>query len=214
MLRNISILLADDHPMLLKGLHQEFVDNGYTNVSIVSNGAEALNFIAENNPKIAILDIEMPLLSGFEVIQKARELQIATKFIILTYHKEKGFIVQAKKMQIEGYLIKDDQFNEIENCIKQLLDGKDYVSSSFNDDVIEEINKQFLALQFLTPSERTIIRLIAQKLNSNEIANQLNIAARTVQKHRTNIIAKLELDSSQNSLSDWTEKHRELILTL
>lgn len=214
MVKNASILLTDDHPILLKGLLQEFLDNGYTNVNIANNGAEALSFISENNPDVAILDIEMPLLNGFEVIQKAKELNLKTKFVILTYHKEKGFIVQAKKMKIEGYLIKDDQFLEIEKCLKSISQGEEYISSSFNSKILNEIDKQFLAIQFLTPSERTIIRLISQKLNSNEIANQLNIAVRTVQKHRTNIIAKLELETNQNSLLDWAEKHKELVATL
>lgn len=214
MVKTSLILLADDHPILLKGLLQEFLDNGYTNVNIVNNGAEALSFISDNNPDVTILDIEMPLLNGFEVIQKAKELNLKTKFVILTYHKEKGFIVQAKKMKIEGYLIKDDQFSEIEKCLKSISQGEEYISSSFNSKILNEIDKQFLAIQFLTPSERTIIRLISQKLNSNEIANQLNIAVRTVQKHRTNIIAKLELETNQNSLLDWAEKHKELVATL
>lgn len=214
MLKNISILLADDHPMLLKGLHQEFIDNGYTNVSMVTNGAEALNFISEKNPDIAILDIEMPLLSGFEVIKKAHTLQISTKFIILTYHKEKGFIVQAKRLKIEGYLIKDDSFNEIEKCIKAISNNTNYISASFSNIDIKSIDKQLACLHYLTPSERTILRLISNKLNSSEIAKKLSISTRTIQKHRTNIIAKLELRSNKDTLSEWTSKYKEIINTL
>jgi len=211
---NISILLADDHPILLKGLVQEFETNGYTRVVTAKNGAEALQIIHDTNPIIAILDMEMPMLSGFEVIQKAREVGTTTKFIILTYHKEQGFVVQAKKMKIDGYLVKDDTFNEIENCIKSVLLNKFYVSSSFHKNIIEDVDKQVELLNHLTPSERTIIRMISQKLNSTQIAEQLRVSPRTIQKHRTNIIAKLNLEASKDSLSIWTDSHKELVLTL
>lgn len=210
----ISILLTDDHPILLKGLHQEFINHGYTQVYTANNGMEALNFIVKNEPKIAILDIEMPILTGFEVIIKAKELGLNTKFIILSYHKEKGFIVQAKKIGIEGYLVKDDQFSEIENCIHTILNNKSYISSSFNDNFLKEVNQQTQAIQHLTPSERTILRLIANNLNSNQIAEKLKISVRTVHKHRTNIISKLELEQNKDALSNWANTYKTLILSL
>ena len=84
------VLIADDHPILLKGLQQEFSERGYNNITIANNGMEALQCILKDSPEVAILDVEMPVLTGFEVIQKAREANSTTKFIILTYHKEKG----------------------------------------------------------------------------------------------------------------------------
>jgi len=212
--KNTSILLADDHPILLKGLTQEFITNGYTQIVTAKNGAEALQVIHEVKPVIAILDMEMPMLTGFEVIQKAREVGSNTRFIILTYHKEQGFVVQAKKMQIDGYLVKDDLFSEIENCIKSVLNNEFYISSTFDENILNIVDKQVDMLNHLTPSERTIIRMISQKMNSTQIAEQLKVSPRTIQKHRTNIISKLNLEPSKDSLSIWTDNHKELVLTL
>ena len=92
---NLKILVADDHPMLLKGLTDELSNNGYHVLEGAENGAQALEIILDKAPQIAILDIEMPILSGFEVIKKCREEDLKTRFIILTSHKEKAFVHKA-----------------------------------------------------------------------------------------------------------------------
>ncbi len=214
MSKTASILLADDHPMLLKGLLQEFETHDYYNVTTANNGLEALQYIINDQPQVAILDIEMPVLNGFEVIKKAREAGSSAKFVILTYHKEKGFIVQAKKLNIDGYLVKDDIFEEVEKCISAVLGGQEYISSSFTNTEVSQVDKQVQLIQFLTPSERTIIRLIGKGFSSSEIADQLSISVRTVQKHRTNIIAKLDLEPSKDTLSAWAKRYKELVQSL
>ena len=93
----ISILVADDHPILLKGLRNELLELGFNVLQGATNGAQALELIVSKKPTIAILDISMPLLTGFEVIKKCKEEALETKFIILTSYKEKGFVLKAKK---------------------------------------------------------------------------------------------------------------------
>jgi YesN/AraC family two-component response regulator len=92
MINNISLFVADDHPLLLKGLVDQLKEYKYNVIATAENGALALDKIITLQPSIAILDEEMPLLTGFEVIKKCKENQIHTKFIILTSHKEKAFI--------------------------------------------------------------------------------------------------------------------------
>lgn len=212
---NLKILIADDHPMLLKGLADAFRDAGYSNLMEASNGAQALEKIVEMKPAIAILDIEMPLLSGFEVIAKCKDLGLLkTKFVIITSFKEKSFVMKAKKLNISGYLLKDEPFSEIHKCVQAIASGKSYFSQTFDQIFNAEIAPHIEKIKFLSPSERTIIRLIAQGNSSREIGDLLTISFRTVQKHRANIIAKLDLDSSSDSLSIWTIEHKELILSL
>ena len=117
---DISLLVADDHPMLLKGLVGALEDAGYKVLPGATNGAEALGAIMEQKPMIALLDIEMPILTGFEVIRKCREMEQETRFIILTSHKEKGFVHKAKKLNISGYLLSKNKNNDFAFAIIKL----------------------------------------------------------------------------------------------
>ncbi|MCW5518356.1 response regulator transcription factor [Aureitalea sp. L0-47] len=210
----IKIMVADDHPMLLKGLTDELVQYGYNVVGTATNGAAALETILEKAPHIALLDIEMPILSGFEVINKTLEKGLSTRFIILTSHKEKAFVHKAKKLNISGYLLKDEPFSEIDKCIKAVARDETYFSKIFDDIFNSEISPQLEKIKFLSPSERTIVRLIAQEKTSREIGEMLSISHRTVQKHRANIIQKLDLPSEMDALNQWTLDNKELILSL
>lgn len=210
----ISVLVADDHPMLLKGLVDELKSFNYSIVAAVDNGAKALDEIITQQPQVAILDIEMPLLTGFEVIQKCKDKNLNTKFIILTSHKEKGFILKAQKLNIQGYILKDEPSVELHNCIQAVVKGETYFSSEFQKVNQNEISPELKKVKFLSPSERTIVRLIAQDKSSKDISELLTISQRTVEKHRSNIIKKLDLSNDMDALSNWAIEHKEFILSI
>ncbi|MAP80242.1 MAG: DNA-binding response regulator [Aequorivita sp.] len=208
----ISIVIADDHPMVLKGLYNEFNENNYNVVGKAKDGMQALEEIVTHKPVIALLDIDMPLLTGFEVIKIAKEKGIDTKFIILSFHKESEYISKAQVLQINGYLLKEDSFSEIERCINAVLKDETYFSSSFSPSSISNASEELIKLKRLTPSEKTILKLIAKQLSSNQIAEQLYVSVRTVEKHRSNIILKLNLEShTANALSIWANSNRTII---
>lgn len=210
----IKILVADDHPMLLKGLRNELLEQGFNVLEGATNGAQALDIISSQIPDIAIIDINMPLLNGFEVIKKSKEKALNTRFIVLTSYKEKSYVLKAQKLNILGYLLKDESFIEIKRCIQSVMNGKFYASKVFDDIVTNEISPQLEKIKYLSPSERTIIRLIAQNKSSKEIAELLTISYRTVQKHRSNIISKLDLPSDSDALSQWVLKNKDLFMTI
>ncbi|MGV6828289.1 MAG: response regulator [Flavobacteriales bacterium] len=212
--KDIHIVIADDHPMLLKGLYEELINNSYKVVGQAKNGNQALSLILLHKPDIALLDIDMPDLSGFEVIKAAKKKGSNTKFIILSFHKEKDYITKAKSLQINGYLLKEDSFFEIEQCIKEVVDNKQYFSRSFNKSNLINASLEIQKLQLLTPSEITILKLIAQQNSTSQIAETLYVSSRTVEKHRSNIILKLELESGPNSLSHWALINKLIILEL
>ena len=214
MTNNPTLFVADDHPLLLKGLIDELKSNNYNIIGTATNGTSALEMISDNHPDIAILDIEMPLLNGLEVIKKCKEKGISTKFIILTSYKESQFIFKAKSLNISGYLLKDEPFEELQKCISAIKNNKTYFSTTFNSIFENKVSPEIAKLKLLSPSERTIIRLIAQGKTSNEISEQLFISTRTVQKHRTNIINKLDLDSSADALKVWATSNKELLSTI
>lgn len=213
-MKKIKVLVADDHPMLLKGLNDELMLNGFSVMEGAVNGAQALEMILTELPDVAILDIEMPMLSGFEVIKKCSEKDLPTKFVILTSHKERAFVIRAKKHNISGYILKDEPFSEIAACIQEVVNGGSYFSKAFDRIFDSEISPQLAKIKFLSPSERTIIRLIAQGQTSKEIGAALSISYRTVQKHRTNIIGKLDLPTGTDALTQWTAENKELVLSL
>lgn len=211
---NISIVIADDHPMILKGLNDELMANNYNVVGKAINGMEALELILKHNPSIALLDIDMPLLTGFEVIKMANEKQVDTKYIILSFHKETEYISQAQALRINGYLLKEDTFSEVEECIASVLDDRTYFSKSFTASSLASVSEDIKKIKHLTASEKTILKLVSQQLSSSQIAETLFISTRTVEKHRSNIITKLELENTTNALSNWAYLHRNAIKEL
>jgi two-component system nitrate/nitrite response regulator NarL len=208
----ITLVVADDHPLLLKGLVDQLKDYNYNVIATAENGAIALDKIMDLQPTIAILDEEMPLLRGFEVIQKCKEKRLATKFIILTSHKEKAFIYKAKKLNISGYVVKDEPFKEIHNCIQSVSKGVSYFSSVFNNVFNDQVLPQLQKLKLLSPSEQTIVRLVGQGQSSKDIAGLLSLSSRTIEKHRSNIIYKLGLTKEKDILAIWAKENLEFVL--
>lgn len=211
--KKITIVTADDHPMLLKGLTEELSINGYNVIGQATNGIQALELILKLQPAIALLDIDMPVLTGFEVIKMAREKGSKTKFIILSFHKESYYIVQAKAFQIDGYLLKEDTFFEIEHCINEVLNGNIYFSKSIDDQPLQNASEELKRLNLLTLSETKILKLIAQEISNQEIADTLSVSIRTIEKHRSNIIEKLGLKKGNNVLTNWALLNRNVILS-
>ncbi len=209
---NVTIVIADDHPMILKGLYDELMENNYNVVGKAEDGTQALEQILIHNPTIALLDIDMPILTGFEVIKIAKLKNVDTKFIVLSFHKEDEYIAQAQALQINGYLLKEDSFSEIEQCIESVLNNEIYFSRTFEASSLASVSEDLRKIKHLTASEKTILKLISKQLSSSMIANKLFISIRTVEKHRSNIIVKLDLEkNSNNSLSNWAYIHRSTI---
>lgn len=206
-----NILIADDHPLLLKGLEEFLKEKKYTVVASCSDGLSAYNSIIKLKPDLAILDIEMPHLSGIDVAKQCKQHHIKTKIVLITLHKEKKMFENALKFNIQGYLLKEFALSELESCIKSMMNGDSYFS--------EKIYKRFgnteasnSSLEKLTPSEIKILKRIAEEKTSNEIADLFSISVRTVERHRANIIKKLEIDRKHNALLIWSQKNKELLL--
>lgn len=208
----ISIFVADDHPLLLKGLVDQLKEYNYNVIETANNGAIALDKIMELQPTIAILDEEMPRLTGLEIIKKCKEKHVDTKFIILTSHKESTFVYKAKELNISGYIIKDEPFIELHHCIQSVSKGIPYFSAIFKNVLADEVMPQLKKLKLLSPSERIIVKLVGQGKSSKEIGEFLSLSNRTIEKHRSNIIDKLDLDKEKDVLSTWAKAHLEFIL--
>jgi DNA-binding NarL/FixJ family response regulator len=204
-----KIFIADDHPLFLKGLKGFLEENNFDVIGEAPNGNLALKFIQEIEPNLAILDLDMPGMSGLEVAKMCFEKDIQTKIILLTFHKESYIYQQAKSLNISGYVPKDYAVEELLDCIELVSKNETYLS----DRILSEkaVVNTGIKPSNLTPSELKIIRYIADGLTTKEIASTLFVAERTIDKHRSNIIKKLDLDKKHNSLLIWVQKNKEII---
>ncbi|WP_339866715.1 response regulator transcription factor [uncultured Algoriphagus sp.] len=204
-----TIVIADDHPILLKGLKDFLTDLGLDIVGMANEGQSAIDQIIEFKPQLAILDMEMPNKTGLEIAADCRKLAPDTKIILLTLHKELYLYHQAKDLNLSGYILKEFALDDLSRAISIVLEGGRFFSEKIFEGIKE--NKLQSEENPLTPSEVKILRLIADGLSTKEIANKLFISERTVDKHRSNVIVKLQLEKKHNSLLIWAQKNRDII---
>lgn len=210
-MKNQTIITADDHPLLLKGLNDFLLEKNYNIIASGNNGKEAYNLIVKMKPDIAILDIQMPYMTGLEVAKECKKNKIATKIILITFHKEKMLFQKANELNIFGYILKEFAIEEIETCIKSVTEGISYFSPRIKELLgVNPFNETYLAN--LTPSEKKILKLIAKDKTNKEIAALLFISPRTVEKHRSNIIIKLNIEHKTNSLLIWAKDNVDKLL--
>ena len=211
-IRELKILIADDHPLILKGMKEEFHGLGFSSIFEAWNGAEALQIINKQKLDLVILDVDMPIISGLEVAQKLQGQPI--KIIIVTHHKEDGYIIQAKLLGVNAYLLKEDPFSEILTAVNQVFKSDFYLSTSFHTEKTETLDLQIKRLNQLSLAEREVIKRISEGFETADVASILSVSKRTIHKHRSNIITKLALSSDRNALQEFATENRFLIKEL
>jgi len=207
-----KIFIADDHPILVKGLKDLLLEKEYHVVGTATNGQAALNFIFKEQPDIAILDVEMPFLTGIEIAKAVQKEAHNTKIVLITLHKEVELYLQAKKLNIFGYLLKEFALEEIEKCLESVAENQPYFSEKIKD-MLGYTQESKSILNELTMTEKRIVKLIAQHKSNKEIGHLLFISPRTVEKHRSNIINKLNIERKTGALSTWVQKNKHLFRT-
>ncbi|WP_298493406.1 response regulator transcription factor [uncultured Algibacter sp.] len=210
---NTSIVIADDHPLMLRGLTDFLTSKGYNIMGSAEDGKTAYNLIVKLKPEIAILDIRMPYKTGLEIAEACQKNNLNTKVILITFDKEEDVYDQALKYGVFGYILKEFAVEEIENCISEVINGKPYFSKEIAHYLkASTIDKKPEALELLTKSELKIVRLISENNTSQDIADELSISIRTVDKHRSNIVHKLGLDNKPTSLSIWATLNKNFLV--
>ncbi|MDP5081169.1 MAG: response regulator transcription factor [Winogradskyella sp.] len=206
---NPTIVIADDHPLILKGLQDFLLEKGYNVLASAKNGKEALNLIRAHTPDIAILDIKMPFLSGLQIAEKCKTDKLPTKIILITFEKDEKIYRIAKTLNIYGYVLKEFALEEIENCINSITKDKAY----FSPELIAylNVNKAPEKLQSLTEAEKKILKLISESKTAKEIAEKLFISSRTVEKHKSHIRTKLVLGSKSEDLYLFAKENSEFL---
>ncbi len=212
MSKEIHIVIADDHALIRKGLVQILETEPNFKITEVINGKEALAQIRDKNPDIALLDIEMPVMSGFDVAKQIKTESLAVDIIFLTMFKDEVVFNKAMDIGVKGYVLKENTVSEIIQCIESIVEGNYYLSPAISEFLIRRNTKLVTpatdrdGINVLTNSEKKIMKQLSLMKTSQEIADEFNISIKTVQNHRNNICQKLEL-SGAHALLKFSIEH-------
>lgn len=203
----VRVIIVDDHPLFRAGLRQVIAaDSRFELIAETEDGNAALELIQKQKPEVAVIDINLPGLSGLEIARRLHFLRGPTRLIILTMHKEEETVNRALDFGVSGFVLKENAEEEILKALVAVSGGAHYLSPTISGYLVRRRQQaQTLAAQkpgidSLTKAELRILRLISQKKTSREIATELFISPRTVEAHRANISAKLGLHGSHSLL--------------
>jgi len=211
----IQVLLADDHPVVRRGLKATIEDDvRLCVIAESSDGNDALHQMETLAPAVAVIDVEMPGMNGLAVAREATNRGLSTKIIFMTFHADEDLMRTAMDAGAKGYLLKGSEADEICAAIHSVYAGRTYIGSTMAAILFNQAKQADNAssnLKILTPTERKILRFIADGLSSKEIGDELDIHYRTVENHRTNICRKLEIEGA-NALARFALQHRAVLL--
>ena len=207
MSERIKVLIVDDHPLFRQGLRQVVeADSRFELVAEAGDGETALRWIQEKSPDVAVLDVDLPRLSGLEVARALQGKGLPTRVIILTMYKEEEIFNRALDFGAIGFVLKENTVEDIIKSLVAVAAGEHYLSSTISGYLVrrrgraEDLATKKPGLNDLTKAERRILKLIAEKKTSREIAAELFISQRTVDAHRAHISAKLDLHGNHSLL--------------
>jgi len=203
----VTLLIADDHPVFRRGLRQIIEEHPrFEIVGEAADGKTALDLVAELQPDILVLDIDMPRVSGLDMARALQRNQSPVHIVVLTMYKEEDIFNAAMDMGVRGYVLKENASDDILEALEIVARGETFVSQSMSEIGRRRVNRvQSLLIskpqiEDLTTAERRILKLIAEDRTSKEIADLLQISVKTVDNHRLNICRKLNLHGSHSLL--------------
>jgi len=198
-----TIVIADDHTLFREGLRALLSAHEDLHVlGEAQNGQEALRAVAEHKPDLLLMDLSMPKMGGLDAIRELKRQEPETKVLVLTIHGTEEFVLEALHAGASGYVLKDATHDELVLAIRSVIREKRYLSPDISAKVIEgyidgrKTVKSTSAWDSLTLREREVLKLIAEGRKNKEIAEILFISAKTVAKHRANLMTKLDLHSA------------------
>jgi len=195
----IKVLVADDHPVVRKGLQSCLAKHEHIKVlGEASDGDEALRKARELSPDLILMDISMPKMNGLAVTELLRKESPRTKILVLSVHSNKEYIFRVIQAGAHGYVSKEAPPEELLRAIESVFSGEPF----FSEDIARAALNQFVAtggkkepFAQLTSRERQVLVLIAEGQSNKEIANKLGIGVRTIETHRERIMRRLDIHS-------------------
>ncbi|HET9659218.1 MAG TPA: response regulator transcription factor [Thermomicrobiales bacterium] len=199
----IRVVLADDHPIVRQGLRTVLETEANCRVvGEAADGLTALDLIAEHQPDIAILDVQMPDLGGLEVARRTPSKSPDTRVIMLSMHSDEPYVLEALRHGALAYVLKGSATTELVDAVHAVAAGKRFLSAPLNERALEvyagrsgDLAQRPDRYDLLTHREREVLQLAAQGMTNAEIGERLAISTRTAETHRANFMRKLGLQS-------------------
>jgi two-component system response regulator NreC len=195
-----SIAIAEDHTILREGLKALLSSQADLNVVCeAEDGLAAIRCVQEHTPDLILLDLSMPRMTGLDAIKEIKRVNADTKIIVLTVHSTEEYILATLQAGADGYVLKDAHSAELVTAIRHVLEGRRYLSPGISGTVIDGLLQGKKASDIrsawdtLTQREREILKLVAEGHKNKDIADLLCISVKTVEKHRANLMEKLDL---------------------
>ncbi|NVM22604.1 MAG: response regulator transcription factor [Desulfobacterales bacterium] len=197
------IVIAEDYAILREGLRSLLSTNpDFDIVGEAEDGREAIRCVEKLAPDLVLLDLSMPRTSGMDAIKEIKRLCPETKILALTVHKAEEYVLAALQAGADGYVLKDATHAELLIALRSVLGGKRYLSPGISESLIKgyldgrRAAKPSSPWEALTQRERQVLKLIAEGYKNKEIADYLCISVKTVEKHRANLMKKLDLHNA------------------
>lgn len=196
------IVIADDHAMIRDGLSAILDDEpGFEVVGTAEDGKAAVEATARLEPDLVLIDLSMPRTDGAQAIKTIKQRYPAVRVVVLTYHKEDAHIRAGLKAGADGYVLKDDGRDELLAAVRNVFAGKSYLSPAICDRVMsgyvrsnpQETEQRVASWERLSAREQQVLKLVAEGYKTREIAEYLALSTKTVEKHRSSMMHKLDL---------------------
>jgi len=184
--------VADDHALIRKGLVQLIeMEKDIKVISQASNGEEAYQLAKKFMPDLILMDVNMPVMNGIKAAKMLKEEKHPSKVLFLTIYNDREYILEALKLGVEGYILKDAEYDDLIKAIRTIYNGGVYIHPSLMEE-IDNIDHENLKKD-LTPREIEILKLISKGYSNKEIAQKLFLSEKTVKNHVYNIFKKLDV---------------------
>ena len=201
--RKKRIIIAEDQTLVRQGLKSLLSSEPELQVvAEAENGLDAIRCAEKYKPDLILLDLAMPKLSGISALKEIKRQFPKIKILSLTFHTSEEYILEAFESGADGYCLKNDTHAELLSAINNVLSGKNYLSPAISGKILEgylesrEKTKPETSLEKLTQREKEVLKLVGEGYTSPEIGDILCISAKTVDKHRSNIMNKLNLHNA------------------
>lgn len=197
----VSVVLADDHPIVRQGMKNLLIaEKDFDVVGDAGDGIAAVQLVEKFKPDVLVVDMMMPNMNGLEVIRQVKERSPATRVIVLSMQSAEAYVVEALKNGANGYMLKDTDPVELIYAIREVLEDRRYLSQPLSQKLIDAFIRKAEEtwhdpFETLTDRERELFQLAAEGNTNAQIAQKLSISPRTVEIHRSNMMNKLGLHS-------------------
>ncbi len=194
----INVMIADDHAMIREGLRNLLeLDGEIRVVEEAFDGEDCILKLRERIPDVLLLDINMPVMNGLEVLERIKELHMKVKVLVLTVHNEVEYLLRAVDLGINGYLLKDSDFDDLRKAIMAVSRGDTYIQESLMpllESKMTQRTDEEKKITDLTGREMEVLKHLAYGMYNKEIAETLHISERTVKNHVSSIFKKIDVN--------------------